>query len=781
MKKLNLRLLRHMRQAKGQFIALALVIVLGLMMFVAMNSAYVNLKASLDEHYEVHRLADVFAEVMKISSSDVEGLKTHVQVQAVEGRFVYDVPLNVQSEEKVRVRLISSLYSKDSLNKLHALKGLNYVTSSDECLVIEKFADARHIQLGDVITPHIGGRDYHLKVVGIVSSPEYVYLMENEKSLLPAPTKFGVVYTTEAFIKQSIGVGDHYNQLLFDLKDPSYADAYIKLLEHQLEAFGVGRIYSRKDQLSNRMVHEEMKGLEQSASTVPMLFLGVAAFIMGVMINRLVKNDRLAIGILKSMGYSDRDILLHYTKLSVIVGFVGGVGGVGLGYGLSLQFTNIYNDFFSIPELTLVFKPELILMSAVLVALFSVLAGLLGARKSLAISPAESMRPEPPKTGRRIFLETTRFWRSLSFSNKMVLRNVLRSRKRVVFIALGIALTFVVTLVPFYMLSAFSGMFDKMYDEFQTMDYVINFSYGLEESVVNDFKNTLKISEVEGKLEFPFELRHEWRTKVTPIIGLEKDSIFFNFVDEKDKPIFLKKGDFFLSEGLARSLDIEVGEEIAIESFIPHREDVVVRLTGIIKQNLGANGYMLLEDMQKLLLDQGYVNGLYVGTETSLKESLETYKNIASIQSSQDLKNTFEEFLGLVYASLTFLIVFGGILGFAIVYNSAVIAINERQLELSSLRVMGFTKNEIFVGLIKENMIYGFVGIIVGIPLGSWLLRVISRTFSTDIYAFDVTLEWHHYLLTGTTVFGFIVVALLATYKKIHGLNFIEALKNRMT
>ncbi len=781
MRKLNVRLVRHMSHSKGQFIALSMVIVLGLMMYVAMNSAYINLKSSLEYHYGEHNFADVFAEVMKISESDIEDLNDISGVKLAEGRLVYDVPLNVGSDEKVNVRLISSSYQEDSINSLYALDGKSVVTSDSECLVVEKFAVARNIQIGDTISPHISGRDYDLEVVGIVSSPEYVYLMENEQTLLPAPTKFGVLYTTESFISDAIGVGSSYNQVMFLLEQDINVDEYIKTLEKRLDKFGVSRIYDQEDQLSNRMIHEEMRGLEQSSSTVPVIFLGVAAFIMGVMISRLVKGDRLAIGILKSMGYSNKDVIFHYTKLSVVVGLIGGSFGVITGYLLSMQFTQIYIDFFSIPTLRFIFRPELILLSAILVSIFSVAAGLWGSRKAMNISPAESMRPEPPRTGKRIFLERTWIWKHINFSNKMVLRNLFRSKKRAFFIAMGISLTFAITLMPFFMLTAFNDMFDKMYGEFQTMDYVLNFSSGANEDIIYNLRNTLDVDEIEGKLEFPFELHHNWKSKVVNIVGVKQDTQFFNFQDADFVPIELKPDDFFLSEGLARVMEIEIGDSITISSFIPGRDDIDVKITGIVKQNLGANGYMVLEDMQHLLMDDAYINGAYIATDQSLKDEVEKYKIVSSIQTTQDLQETFKEFLGLMIMSLSIMILFGGILGFAIIYNSAVIAINERRLEFSSLRVMGFTKNEIFVSLLKENIINAILGIILGVPIARSMLLSLQSTFSTELYSFDILLEPIHYGLTAITVILFVVIALLAAYRKIHGLNFIEALKNRIT
>ena len=780
MRKLDKRLVRQLNHSKGQFIAISMVIVLGLMIYVAMNSAYTNLEISLEYHFETHRFSDLFSEVMRISEANVDELNDLSGIKSVEGRLVYDVPLNVEDDEKVNIRLISSEYSDESQNSLYALEGQSTVLKNDQCLVIEKFAAARGIKVGDTITPHISGRDYDLEVVGIVSSPEYVYLMENAQNLLPAPAKFGVVYTTESFINDAMGI-NYYNQVTFLLEEGSNVEEVKNLLEKKLDSYGLSRIYDQEDQLSNRMIHEEMKGLKQMAQSVPILFLGVAAFILAIMINRMVKGDRLAIGILKSMGYSNNDVLLHYTKLSVVIGMFGGVMGVLLGYFMSAQFTALYNSFFSIPTLKLLFKPELIVIAAVMVTAFSIVAGLLGARKSLKISPAESMRPEPPKTGKRIFLETTKIWKIFSFSNKMVLRNLLRSKRRTLFLAFGIALTFSITLVPFFMLSAFSDMFGAMYGEFQTMDYSINFVQGQDDTVLYEFRNALDVDHMEGKLEFPFEIHNKWKSKVTNIIGLEDQTEFFNFKDTNFEVAILEPGDFFLSEGLARVLDIEEGDYITIESFIPNRDDVDIKVTKLIKQNLGANAYMLISDMQDLLLDEHYINGVYIETDEDIKSKVEKYRSVSAIQSSQDLMDTFTEFLALTLMSLSVLIIFGGVLGFAIVYNSAVISINERRLEFSSLRVMGFTKNEIFTSLLKENIITAGVGIVIGIPIARTMLESMSSTFSTELYSFDINLQPMHYGLTAATTIIFVIIALGAAYKKIHGLDFIEALKNRIT
>lgn len=777
-KKLDLRLLRLLKKQKGQVIAIVMVIVLGLMIYVAMNSAFINLTVSLEYHHENHHFADIYAEVFKISDDQVKKVSNLPGVKSTEGRFVFDVPFIHEGDEKVNVRLMTSTFT--DINTLHALEGQASVFNGNQCLVIDKFAAARQISVGDSITVHVGGKDVDIEVSGVVSSPEFVYLIESEQSLLPSPGKFGVVYVSEKFIQNNLGETS-YNEVLFTIDKQVQIESMINRLEDELDEYGLLRIYDKEDQLSNNLVHQELKGVEQTAQSVPVIFLGVAGVILIVMINRLVKNDRVVIGLLKSMGYSNKKILMHYTKLSLVIGLVGGIFGVIFGFALSVQFTAIYNEFFSIPTLRFLFRPELIVSAVFLISTFSIASGLIGARRAIKIQPAMSMRPEPPKVGKRILIEKLKIWQYVKFSNKMVLRNLFRNKKRAVFITLGIVLTFSITLVPFFMVTAFQDLFSTMFGEFQTMDYNMNFSQGMHQNVLKDIEAELPVDHVEGKIEFPFNLSFKHFEKPINIIGLEANTAFFNFTNIENETVYLNKNDFFISEGFANVLNVSKGDEIRIESFIPDRDDAYIIVTEIIKQNLGANAYMLQEDMYDTLIDTHYINGAYIDTHEDITEAVDKWRQVSSVLSLEDMKGSFEEFLTLTITSLSILIIFAGILGFAIVYNSTIMTLNERRLEFSSLRVMGFTKNELMTQVYKEHLIMTLIGIVFGVPVSRWMLESLKQTFTTELYAFEVNINMMHLLGTSIALMIFVHLALAAAYRKIHHLDFIEALKNRLT
>lgn len=783
MKKLNLRLMRLIKKSYGQVIAVITVIAVGLLVYTAMKMAALNLESTLNKYYNETNFADMYAQVVKIPTGAIEDLKNKYGITDAQGRIVSDVPLKVEKgEEKVTIRVVSLPNSDKKINGTYLVNGEEIQNKNKEVLVVEQFANARNIKTGDFLEVQINGRLYDLKVSGIVASPEYIYLMESEQSLLPLPEKFGVVFVADEFARQSFGFGDSYNEIIFNVNDENQLDQIKDKLEKVLKKYGVKRIIVKEDQLSNRMISEEIKQLKNMSKIIPIIFLGVAAVIIAVMISRMVKKDRIPIGVMKALGYKNIDIISHYTKYSLIIGIIGAIIGTNLGMLLAGAMTKLYLQFFNIPILRVNYYYRYTFYSVVLSSMFCIAAGFLGGRKVLKILPAESMRPEAPKSGKRILIENIKIlWNILSFSWKIVVRNIFRNKKRVIFVLMGIALSFSMLLLTFHQLNAFFHIFRTHYGDFQRMDYSINFSKPMNKRVIKDINHLIDIDEIEPKSEFPFEIINGWKSKVVNIIGVENDTVFYKFINLEGEVINLPQKGIVITENLAKYLQVEKGDRVIINSFIPHREDIKIEVKDIVKQSLGINAYMDIEEMDEILLDKELITGAYFNSGDYVKKKLDNLKNVTSLQSLEDLKNVFEQFLSLTYSSIGMLVVFSSILGFAVVYNTTVMGISERRLEFSSLRVMGFSRKQIFWMIVKENLVLTVIGIVVGIPMGRVFITGIEEAMSNDLYTLHVAVNPTTYVFAGLFTVLFVAAAQLFTLKKIYGLDFMEALKSRIS
>lgn len=782
-KKLDRRLLRTLSKHKGQFAATMLVIAVGIMTFMTFRMDEINLKNSLSSYYEESNFADVFVEAVSVPGSAIEKLENLEGVAMAEGRLVYDVPLKVDDpDENVRVRLISMNSEEERVNDVYFYEGQPFADDNRDAYVIRTFALARGLQVGDELRPQILGEDYSMRTRAIVASPEFVYVLENEQTLIQLPDKFGVVYVPESFAMNAFGMDGTFNTVIVK-GEPGYSQESLKnAVEKALEKYGIKRIYKGANQLSNRIVEEEIDQREISSRTMPLIFLTVAAVIMIEMMRRNVRNDRITIGILKSMGYSNLQVMMHYAKYCAIIGVTGGFLGsvLGTAFGALLSHYEV-TVYFNIPSMRGRIYFSYIVLSVFGAVLLSVTAGLIGAREVIRIHPAVAMRPPQPKRGKRIWLEKMKLWQYVTFTEKVVIRNILRNKKRFSFIVAGIALTYGITMIPMFMSNMFDSLFMDHYGDFIRYDYSVNFRVPMDESVIHELQSLVDIRAIDGKIEFPFEIENGWRSKDVTVIGIDSETDLIHFRDPSGKTVRMSKAGLYVSETLAKLLDIREGQTVRVNTFIPGRDDVDIQVEGIVQQSLGMNAYMDLDLMQNKFMEDDLISGVYFTARSPLEHELENVKNIGSVQSISDLKRIFEEFLGLMMASIGTLLLFAGILGFAIVYNTTIISILERRLEFSSMRIMGFSKNEIFMVTLRENIIMTILGIVLGVPFGQFLVKAMSDAFSSELYRMQPTVPNKAYVLTGGMVLLYVLAAQIATYSRLKHLDFIEALKNRMT
>ncbi len=370
-----------------------------------------------------------------LSPKGIEEIRSIEGVKEVQGRISIDVPLETDNkDEKVILRLISILNDNEDINKLYIPGGEKVELKNDSLILLRQFALDRNIKKGDIIIPYINGRIYNMKVSNIAYSPEFVYLMESEQSLMPSSGKFGVAFVSEEFAQGVYGDKGYYNEVLITLKNEDDIDEVVEALEKTLDKYGVKRIIKRENQISNRMLIEKLKGFDKISKVLPVLFLAVAGLVISIVLSRIVSNDRMAIGVLKALGYSDIKVLFHYLKYSLMIGIAGSIIGIVLGLILSKMLTELFILYFNIPLIHVKIQYIYMLYSILLTSIFCIASGLFGGRRVLKIAPADAMLPEPPKSGKHILLEKVGFiWKRLTFSWKVVIKNILRNKRRFAF------------------------------------------------------------------------------------------------------------------------------------------------------------------------------------------------------------------------------------------------------------------------------------------------------------------------------------------------------------
>jgi putative ABC transport system permease protein len=785
MKKLDKRLLRSIGQSKGSFISIVVVVIVALLVYVSFSMVADQLYNSIQQYYNETNFAHIFVDVSRVPGSAVDDLLQIDGISQVQGRVVSDVPLRVEdADEKVRVRVVSVPSTEDQINSLYVIEGEDLRPGTRTVGVLQQFYRGREMSLGDTLNPFIGGTEYSLEVVSEVGSPEYIYLMENEQTLLPDEKGFGVVFVPEEFAQSAFGLHGSYNSIVVKVH-PSHEnrlDLIADDIEDMLERYGLRSVITREDHLSHSVMMQEVDSLHLMSRSMTIIFLLVASVIISIMLSRIVKKDRIAIGVLKGLGYGNSQILMHYIKYSMAIGFTGSILGILISIPVSRMLVNIYILYMNIPLFRSTIDNKYLIYGVLLTTAFCIIAGVFGARSVLKISPADAMRPEAPKAGKRMWIEGFKgLWNRVTFSWKMVLRNISRTKRRAAFLVIGVALTYAVTMVPVFMSTVWNTLFDRQYSELQRMDYSIDFSAPQGKTSLLEIQKLTKVDRIEPKVELPFELADGWRKETAIVIAVDQDTQMYGFRTSSGMDVELPGKGIILTDILARQLQVQAGDMISIKSVLPEAVKKEIQVKAVVEQYFGKNAYMDLEQMYEILEEKDLVTGALLFTDHDIVPDLRDVRNIQAINSVQDMRNMLMEYMDMIIASMGALMLFGGVLGFAIVYNITIVSINERIMEFSSLRVLGFEKKEIFRLVTRENAFMTFFGLILGMPLGYSMCKGIVDSVSTEMYTIPAIVEPFVYVYSAIGTIVFVIVAQFATYKKIKNLNFIDALKNRIS
>ncbi len=619
---------------------------------------------------------------------------------------------------------------------------------------------------------------------GIVDSPEFIYAMKSSTEVSPSPEKFGIVYIKESAAESMLGTGAMYNQLHVVFEKGVDEKELVDEVEDTIQPYGFISGTEREDQLSNIMVDNEISELEKIAFMFPVLFLTVAATIIYIMQRRIISNQRTLIGVMKALGYTNGRILLHYILYSVLIAFTGAIPAIFVGLLVGVKFTQLYNQIFSIPVMEIKIYWSILAMGIILSVGFCLLAGYSAAKRVLNIQPAEAMRSEAPKSGKRIFLERVGFiWNRLYFGWKMSIRNIFRSRTRTMFTIVGMMATIMFFMVSLFFLDSIKFILQQNFEVFQRQDYKVVFSQPSSYYDALELKNLNGIRKVEPISEVPIEIKKDWRTEETLAVGLINENSFYRLIDERRAPVKVPGSGILIAHSIAGKLDIKQGDTVKVKLYLGKVLEKDIKVAGIVKQYAGFSCYMNIKELGELAEEGTYATGALIsakaGSEALVIDKLYEMPGIETVESRTDGYKDFLQFMNLMYTFVAFMIFFGTIMGFAIVFNTTVINIMERRRELASLKVLGYTGREVENTILRENMMIGVISLLPGIVFGRFMCGFLARQFSNELFALEVVISPTTYIITCLSVFVFTVIAQAANSKSISGLDMVEVLKNR--
>lgn len=784
---LDRKLIRDVVHLRGQVAAIMLVVACGVASFVAMRSVYNALLASQKSYYEGYRFAEVFIQLKRAPDSIATRINEIPGVGTAEFRVVADVTLDVAGlDEPAKGRIISiPEHRRPMLNDLYLEEG-RYLEAGrrDEVLLSAAFATANNLRPGNTLSAVINGKWQKLQIVGIALSPEYVYEVRSGE-MFPDNRRSGVLWMSRESLGPAFNMEGAFNDVALTLAPGAVEADVIQRLDDVSASYGGLGAYNRDDQISNHFLSNEIAEVQVTGTFIPAIFLGVTAFLIHLVLSRMVATQRQEIAVLKAFGYGNYSIGFHYLKFAFVVVLGGVVLGIGGGWYFGFKITELYMEFFRFPVLTYQPGPTVII-SAILISLSAASIGALGAvRRAVSLPPAEAMRPESPARFRSGFIERLGFHQIVPTSVRIILRNLERRPGKAMGSIFGIALSVSLLVVGFFLyFDMIERIIEVQFYQVQREDVSVAFHEPRPSSAKYDLAHLPGVVRVESYRTVPARLRFEHRTRRIALLGMESKADLRRIVSSDFQPVSIPPDGLLLTTHLAEILGVRPGQSITVEVLEGTRPVREVAVVGTVDELVGLSAYMDLRTLNRLMEEGQTSSGAFLMVDSpkisELYGELKQTPAVSAVSIPEVALASFNETIAeTINVSTVILIGFAVIIAFGMVYNGARIALSERGHELSSLRVLGFTRGEIGFMLLGEQALLTLIAIPVGYALGYGIAKLITVAVDTELIRFPLFISSKTYTLAFLVVSGSAFLSGFLVRWRLRHLDLVAVLKTR--
>jgi putative ABC transport system permease protein len=645
----------------------------------------------------------------------------------------------------------------------------------------EPFAEAHDLRAGDRLDAIINGRLQTLTVSGVALSPEFVYQV-GPADLLPDYKRFAVLWMNRRALAHAMEMDGAFNSVLLTLQAGADEASVIEALDLDLARYGGIGAIGREDQISHRFLSEELDQLHVMAIVLPAIFLSVAAFLLNLLMSRIVQTQRPQIAILKAFGYGNGDIALHYGLLTGLIVVAGSVLGIALGAWAAGGMAGLYAEYYRFPETGFRLEPRIIALALMVSACAAALGTARAVGRAVAMAPAEAMRPPAPRRFHASWLERSALGRRLDQPTRIILRNLLRHRAKALLSMIGIGLSGALLMLGGYQFGAVDHLLDIQYRLVMSMDVHLSFTDPTPERALAELRTLPGVAYAEGYRSVPVRLINGARDYRTRIQGLEAEPHLRKVLDAERRPIRLPPEGLLLTRFLAEDLGLGPGDSLEVEIMEGHRRTLRVPLAGIVDEPIGVSAYMERRALNRLMGEGPALSGAWLMTDAARHDPLFArlweVPRVAGIGVIADAERQFRAYIDdTVLVTMSILLVMAGSITFAVVYSNARIAFSERSRELATLRVLGFSRAEVSWILIGEIAVLTLSAIPLGWLIGTGFAALLSTAMTMDLFRVPFIINPQTYAFSAAGVLLASMLSMVAMARLLGRLDMIAALK----
>lgn len=777
---------RDLWHLRGQVLVVAAVAAVGVANLVMSRATLESLEASRDRYYREYAFADAFAELKRAPEQVAHRIEEIPGVGIVDTRVTAYGRAEIEGfDDPIRIQAISTPeFGQQRLNRLHLISGRAPESGERNTLAVsDSFAQAHALKPGAQLTLVLYGRRQKFHVVGIGGSPEYVAQMPPQ-AVFPDAKRFAIVWLPRPALEAALDMDGAFNSVAMSLSPDAGIQSVLDAVDRVLKPYGGIGAISRDDQRSHRYLSEEFRQLRTMTKLFPAVFLGVSAFVLYVVLGRLVAGQREQIGTLKAFGFERGEIWRHYAGFAIVIGLLGALLGLALGIRLGNVLADLYREFYRLPFLD--FKLSL---GVIWIALaVSVGSALLGAAvpvwRAARLPPAEAMRADVPWKRVRSGSTSVRAGHGLSQAHRLILRNLLQRPIRSLLTWLGLSLGTAIMLMGRFQNDSLDRMVTQQFERSERHDVSVAFVEPMAPGVLAELRALRGVHRVEAERAIAVDVRYRAASHRTALIGLSADAELKRPLDRHDHPIQPPPRGVLLTDFLAGMLGAKLGDMIELETLSGRRQIVRLPLAGMVNEPFGVQAYVAMSELDRLIDEGERVSGAVMAVDSAamptLFSALERRPKVAAVsQRRVSIRNFYDTMADTILTFTLISTLFGAVITAGVVYSSARVALSERARDLASLRILGFTEAEVGYLLLGELTLLTVLAVPLGFLLGNALIAMLVMGFDSDLFRIPHYVSPATYGIAGITS---LVAALLSgglVWRRISQLDMISVLKAR--
>lgn len=761
---LRKKLVRDVRQSMMQFLSIIVLCSLGTLIFAALDGTAQLAQGTIDVYFEENNLSDFWVSVANADRETLARVRSVHGVEDVCARVSMDLESTLPGEPELN---LTAYNGEMNINQPYLEQG-ELLSPNDlrGCLIQAGFARVHGLDTGDRVTVKWNGAEFQFIIRGIIYSPEFICVT---KGTYPNPEEYGYILVNAKAVPQL-----PMTQLVVQLEEDADADRVKAAIQ---QALPDALILDRRAHQSTASAINNAEMFANLRLVFPLMAYAVAGLIVLTTLTRMIDNQRLQIGTLKALGYSNTSIRNHYLSYAIWPSLIGSVLGVLLGHHtlprilwalLLGQNEFPYRIYPSVSPVTW--------GMAALTVVLSLFICLYTYHKSGREATAELLRPKPPKAGKRILLERIGFlWKRFDFNTKMVVRNLMRNRMRTIMSLAGILCCNGLIIASFGLQDSVNGLAQTHYEG--TLSYDVRANLTINADQAASYVKRLDAGRVECIMENSVSVRSDQTGRTSLLTVVEPDQQLLH-LGKNEQHVPILPGGAAVTEMLCDTLGVSIGDWL--EVYFPGDQDPVqVQVSQVVFNNVQQGLYMEKNTWEALRKGDFRPTAILLEepTERCLHQ-LDELEEVETLDWPSQQSHDLTDMLDLLSSVFVLLMGVALALAFVICYNMGLMNFAERTREYATLKVLGYHQKEIRKLIVGENSLISFIGILLSVYPGVSLITLVLRVCQTETFSYPSNPQISSVVLACVITYAFSFLIQLLLVRKVRGIDMVEALKS---